>query len=1223
MIAALKHSNSRKSPQVRNTDDAGHLVVSTRFMESYELVKPVSGGGDLTTFLNLAGGLDVYSVGTTGNIYRTRPDSKMSGAWLEENLQVAASQLYVTALSGPTDNPDIFGLNSKGQLTQSVYKPAIPIGGYEQQVQQPPQSNSTIKQFRAATNLDNVYCNVILDSDEVATNFLKPDGSWASPKWGVMRVSGSQETVKAKRIAMCSNNHVQTSLYAIDMNDEVIFAENSSRFTQFKKLGKKAIDLAVVLDSENRLNIIIVDTNSKLWWKHEKKYSTGGIQWEDWVQLRGSNVVSLHAVQSAMDANGDPNEGLLEIFAVGTDSSLYHMRQVQADGGRVEWGALFPLGNPINATTFTVGKNGQGYSEVYSVTSDSSLYRFWQDPNTTQWTTSRVELQEATETTPLACHSVDIQVLDDAGLGIPQTEVKISTSSLTTVRINGLYYHISEYLPFKVGLDGAGTVVVERFTNTLSAPTLYVTTDFMTEGEGVTVEPNANLQDRLHATTPEEVLDARGADGEHLLKGAYRTPENAESIANIIRQSMSLGKPALPKGPGKYLSMNRIPTGLRFHGRGTGSPYRINPAEVEEQHWRVDLSSGFPVYEELDRDTAGRMLAQRQAAIQTQAQEFLGIDWGDIWQSIKEGVVSILDSIEDFIVTTIVDPITKLVKEIKVVFSIIVDGVTRFIDTTIEFFQQAFDIVEGIWNSIKVFFEDLYHWLRFVFDWKDIQRTAEAIEHSIVVTMDFLVEVIKYERKQVLEGINAFEDKIKASVDAFLESFSDTSTLGSYTTDQTEPEPALEVASKHNVLYSGFADNWNSTEITPGAQKLQDLESYDSLEKVFDELVKLADNFEFGAGKDAFDEAVAYIMQIGENPNDIVNLLFKATVKVGEAIALFGVAVAKGVILSLFDVLVLIVEAVKAVLVESWEIPFVSQLYKWITGKTLEFRPISLFSLITAVPGTVLYKIVFDKPPFTEASLKEFKNGFTVEWLAQQSGLPTDKSAAALQVSQAQVNTWRQMFAVLYSVTYAVRLLESMQVGLIATKGNSWEPLNVGIVFLRLCNSAFSIPWVMEEHPVRFDCSAKGFGNWIWTLQLCCGPIRGGLIAAVGPAIIRNRNPEWDSNQITQLLTYVNEGTLTVWGAIHLVMVIVQAAVDDDATAISVTKNVLTTLGPQTLRICSLREVNEGTYYIPLIALEIFIILGYPAIAGLNIAQYINTGEAVREMGFLPQPAMA
>src|SRR5699024_9691707 len=133
-------------------------------------------------------------------------------------------------------------------------------------------------------------------------------------------------------------------------------------------------------------------------------------------------------------------------------------------------------------------------------------------------------------------------------------------------------------------------------------------------------------------------------------------------------------------------------------------------------------------------------------------------------------------------------------------------GITRVFDTVIEFFQQAFDIVEGIWNKIKVFFQELWEWLAFLFAWDDIQRTADAIEHTMNQSLDYVVLGIRAVKAQVAAGFDTLSGRIKTSVDEYLKTISGQTDLQEYGGENVEPQPALDSSSGHNPLGSSFQD---------------------------------------------------------------------------------------------------------------------------------------------------------------------------------------------------------------------------------------------------------------------------------------------------------------------------------------------------------------------------------------------------------------------------------
>jgi len=1173
---------------------SANLVVSTKFMEAYELVRSVSGGADLTTFLNREGNLDVYSVGTANHVSRIRQQNDSADGWVEDDLGIVARQIsaYI-ATGGDSNNPNLLGLNDQNQLTLSTWDQGLKR--YTQRVFQPSGATKKIKQFLATKNFDNVYVNVILEDDVVGTNFIKPDGTWASRDWvPIKQGQGSAQDAKASFITMCSNNPVQTALYAIALDGEILFAESSSRFSYFTKIGYiKGSDLAVVQDTMNRLNILALDPSGKLWWKRQKKYQSGqSLEWDDWKQVDKDNTTQLVSIDAVINA-----AGMVEVFGIGADDLLYHTRQVGTPDVPV-WGTLFPLGNPVPNSIMTVGRSAAGYSEVYTVTHDNQLYRFWQDPMTTQWYNAEIGLQQSAEMVPVPAHSAEILVIDYEGLAQPEADVRIKASTLTSLNINGKYYIASQYRTVTVKSNTSGIVNLFLSTQSLTAPTLFISTNFTNEAEGVEVQPNAQLQKQLYGVTTQQVMDAKTVSGEYLLKGADRTPENAATLAQVSNKAMSLGGP--PPVPSS-LRMRPVGAQRRAHlvrtGGGNqrpGSGWRIDHSQVEEQHWSVDFRSGFPRYRDLTREEATQRLAFIDSAKATATDTgFLGVDWGDIWNSIKKGVTRILGALQEFFVSTIVDPITGLVNKIRVAFEFIVDGVTQFFDTVIEFFQQAFDIVEGIWNKIKVFFQELWEWLAFLFNWDDMQRTAAAIEHTMTQSLDYMVLGVRSVRGLVETGFDSMSDQIKQAVDAYLATIDGQTDLGQYTDENNEPQPALDSSVGHNVLQNSFEANYSET-VSQESKALIGVNA--GVDRIVEEIEALVNNFQFGDGKAVFDEAVGYFNQIGSDPDNALKLVMAGTIKIMEGVALFTIAAAKGTVLTILDLVIDVVEAVKAMLTEEWEIPFVSQLYKLITGKSLTFRPAQIFSLILAVPSTILYKIMTGSAPFPDdAALARFTDQYTALWLAEQSGIsPASKRAAMTAQQAAAMEEWRKwvsgIFGCLFATVFVLKIWLDSTIAAVRLVIDTLGPsvLNgkrvriLGIVGIasNLLPILFTTPWIIRPNAGGFGCDGPGLANLRWLLNACLG-------AGVGAIFVLARVPG-----------VVGDLWTTLWGAANLALVITVAA-KGGTDALVTTWAVFTTLAPQLFRILQPIQIWGDLVIFTVPGLMVTYVLTYPVIAGL------------------------
>lgn len=1100
-------------------EPTGNLLVSTQFMETYEILRPVTGGGDLSTFMNSQGRLDLYSSGTGSRVFRIRPQEDASSGWIRQDLGIEASQLAPYNAADP-DNPNILGVTHDGKLSLSHWDENL--GKYVQRPSEPPKATRTLQRFLATESLGNVFANVILDNDTVASSYLKPDGTWGSSDWVPLKGDDGQPA-KVKRIAMCSNNPRQTSLYAIGMQNEVLFAQFSGRFSDFKRLGfLDGIALDVVEDDESLLNVFAIDTDHHLHQKREKKHYIGTeIQWEDWKAI--DDTTELKSVRAVINI-----DGVIEIFGIGTDNLLYTTRQMTDDEGNVTgWSSMFPLGVAVPNSIFTVGRDRAGYFEAFSVTPESQLYRFHRNPRTTQWITENIRLEDSGEMTSVPTHSVEIKVLDAGGLPQANTPVRLNASTLVPLRVNGKYYFADEFTTLRLTSNSAGILSIARVTDSLSAPTLEINTNFMQDGESVTIEPNAQLQRKMHETTKEDVK----ASG--LLKGEFDNDETAESIAKIMRQSMSLGmKPETTAASLPYLTRNASGIGLRhFHRTHRGSRFQIDPGAVPHQHWEIDFSSGQPRFRELTFDEADRIFVDALAAALPES-IFGGWTWGDIWEAIKNGVGEIFEGLEKFIVHTIPNAVTGLVDKIKVAFKFVIDGIEHWFEDTIQFFQQAFDIVEGIWNKVKVFFEDLYKWLAFLFDWKDIVRTSEAVVHCINTTFDFADMGLEALKNGVKDGFETFKRELETGVDAFLKTLDPTQTIDGYSQAHAKPNQKFQDSTSHNVLLNGFVDNGHATEVLARSVTAGIDESV--LDTLIEKLTELGENFKFGDSKRAFDQAMAYFEQIGENPQNALTLILEGLVKLAEALALILIDVAEGVFLSIIDLTRDVLALAKGMLNDTWHIPFVSELYELITGKELGFKPIDLFALILAVPSTVFYKIAFDKAPFPDAkSVDELKSRFTADWLAERAGIQDGRQSpeALAHVESLEADGFwefvKAFFDVLAAGSWVVRIpLESVQIEGTSTRANvSWQ-WDCAVVTCRLANSLLAVP-AFRSH------KAPGLVWATWGLQIVCGPgLRGyGFVL-------------WKRAGKGLKLEGLPDIILSIWGLIHLVLASVRVGVD-------------------------------------------------------------------------------
>lgn len=1140
------------------------LRVSTKYMENFLPLQPVSSGTEIHTFLNRKGSLDIYSVGSDNQVYRLRRSKDQSAPYEEVNLGINASQLYLfNPANGDTDTPSIFGLDSTGKLTLATWQ----AGGYVQKQTGP--DNEVIRRFLGVRGVSGrIYINVRLDDGRLGNNYYDPiNDKWGGAVWAPV-LGPDRKDAKVKVITMAANNPYQSALFAIGMDDEVLFTEESFRSSQLRKLFKKASHIAAITDSEDLLNIFAVERDSRiLWVKKQRKHSVSGIQFEDWVQVEPGQTWKLGQLSANLR-----RDGLIEVFALDDQGDLLYTRQrVDSRGKLAGWRVLFPIDAKMENAIFALGRNASGYSEAFSVTADNELYRFWQSPETEQWFSEVLDVprpEDKLMTVPT--HATEVFVVDGTGAPIAGAATTIHAAFLSTLWVDGRSYRSSIVDPVTLTTDGTGKIVILQRANALAGATLLFSTSRTPAGQPIKVEPNSELQARMAELTTTDVLNAKDKAGNLVLPSGTKDRDKvAESIAEITKRSMDIAQADEKASAIQY----------KFTSPGaTGFQLQSNFSSLNGTAWEIDFTSGVPIYKTTSI-AAVEAYRSEHADLMTADGGFLGIDWGSVWNAIKKAVNWVIDGLTKIIVT-IVNGIISVIFEIA----------GKIFEAIIKFAQQAFDFIEGVWNYLKVKLEQLYEWLAFLFNFKDFARTADGVKYTIGVTLDFAADAIHAVRGQVENGFDVMKREIKGIVDKLI---ADLNAQGNPTNDsyftQKEATTEQQHATDHNVFLNAYQQNESKIRVNAGSMAA--IAPDDPLQGLFDKLKTLADNFEFGDGKQAFDEAFAYFDNIGSNPNNALQLLLSGVIKSLEGVAFFAIDFAKGVVLTIFDVLEDVIRVFRAALFEEWEIPVVSQLYELFTGDKLTITPVDVCAWVVGIPMTIASKVILGRAPWSSDSLRTYKETFTVEMLRRRIGVGGEADQAAAMDEWDP--RWRENFLTGYSVMMAVRAVVDLGAIAGSASGEGLGPAGIVPIVLRYFTTAFTAPWALSKEAGAPNCKPgdPGFGVTIWICQSIFGPTRGLVIHYAmppGPAKI-----------------YTAELTLTLWGVAQLMMGAWNFGAEEHNTKnnLAFSRWILNVIPGQTLHFLAVPAINEPAYFIPSIALGVLTFVSFFGSMGVAIAE--------------------
>jgi hypothetical protein len=1179
------------------------LRVSTRYMETLRQVQPVLGGNDITAFLNTNRLIDLYTSGTAGLVFRLSPQQDSYAPYAVESLGFQASSLQLfLPLTGSADRPAILGLNSNRQLTLSTWQTG---GGYRQQLFEPAKEQGrklkSIAALRGATG--NIYVTAILDDDSLVNNFFSPaDLQWASERWVPIKGPDNAASM-VQELAMVSNDPVQNRFFAIGTANsyagKVLFAADNFAFSQLTDLGAPVISgkwgkvghISVVTDSQGLLRVFAVEQSTGgLWQKVQKKYLVDNkIVFGDWQLLSSPDGLfnpfgtTFRQVRAMVRY-----DNLIELYCIDADGGLFYTRQLtDSKGADTGFTSLFPLNREVNTTNFTVTRNALGYSVVYSLTSNNELMQFLQSPESTQWFSARLFVQDTgQQVISVPTHSVDITVLDEKGIPQPKAEVSLSASFLTRIAVNGLSYPVSAADTVRLSTDATGRLSLLQDASGLAGATLYVETPFTGTGEPVVVEPNLQLQGKMNQTTASQVMEARDKAGNYLLNGAYRTQENANAIASVMQSAMQLCNTE-EQSPVVYFYRHRGLPHLRRQA--------LRTAATGGESWEISFGGNNVGYQKLD-SAAVDLYRSRMAAA-----GIFGIDWSDVWDAIKGGFKKVVDGIKKIVVT--------VADKIKVLFEIVVDGITRVFEAVMETVQQVFDFVEGVWSWVKATAQQLYEWLAFFFSWDDIKRTAGAVEYSTNVFLDFTTAAVNEISAGAEKWIDSLKEKLQASVDDYLARYGGNETLGTIGKDYQKPNPEAENALDHNILFSAYKENYQSTAVQQAfALRVQQ----DSrLAELLDKLQTLSDDFTNGDGKQAFEEAISYFSNIKDNPDKALELLFSGLVKVGESIALFALDLGKALIVLFLQIIAEIIGVFKDLMNEEWEIPIVSSIYEYITGSTLSFKPITLLSYIIAIPATLIYKLSTGEAPFADdKALQDFKDYFTLDWLKKRAGIGTSRTRSLVR-DATQESVARTLFKAGYAVAMFVGSFADITTAAASSVETKAGPVGYVSTAAGILAAVFTNPWIVDIDPGKLVCSNNGTKNGsggssfkLGYIASVLGPLKSATL------LIANKIMKWPD----PVAIRVNEISSSVVGAAQCIIYVVEFVTAEDADPKVFARTLSASIPGKMLRFLSLSELNAGAYYIPVAILGVLIFSGYTAAFIINFT--IDTSGKI-----IPVPA--
>lgn len=672
--------------------------------------------------------------------------------------------------------------------------------------------------------------------------------------------------------------------------------------------------------------------------------------WEDFLALTGPQT-ALPAAPSAVAAVLQSDDGAVpqpRLYAAvpmtsgGTTTEvLWVLRQVDASvplGQAAAWSPWIPLGGGY--TMLAAGPSLQDTDTLFAVGSgDGSLHQIAQDPITGKWTDLEVDRPSLSgdEIDDVAMYTTQMMLTDLNGVPQGAVPVTITAAAPVTMWIDNAVYTVDADQGISYNTDVTGNVQIRILATDLHVPMLMV------QAEG--------LSGTQSVYPPQHVHDFLAGTGQLAVGGGLPASFAASTIQN---QWPNVGQQSAT-------------TAVSYASQIAAMPGNARPAAAGVVGWAADCSNPtgpvFHVFHTREEWSAYRKaLARRQV---------VGGLPGSIWDDIKHAAEDVVHAVKKGIVK--VDKIAVDAEHKIVSLTLYVgDTLAGTFEFAVRTIEDAIHAIEVVLKTLIADIKEIIEWLMLLLKWEDIWATKEKLEGFLQQALSIIQQEIGSARTAAQGLFTSVKNTLQTDFDALIaalqsgsvpySSFSDLPKWPSGSASALRsgrlPASSASLPSPGSIAHSGWLLFKSLRNLTPSlsfgpaaAIDLDELTAAMNAQTLVGDIQQAVTDFE------------NYLSQLFTNPGQFAELTFVAVLEEINDL----VSVLLDLLDDLVQVLLDLVEQLVGIL-NGWfnqhlDIPVISQLYKFITGllgNSESLTVLHLFALLTAVPLTIVHKLVFN-----------------------------------------------------------------------------------------------------------------------------------------------------------------------------------------------------------------------------------------------------------------------
>ncbi|MFW6677789.1 hypothetical protein ACOAOT_09040 [Lacrimispora sp. AGF001] len=644
----------------------------------------------------------------------------------------------------------------------------------------------------------------------------------------------------------------------------------------------------------------------------------------------------------------------IHVLALSDKKNLMHCRiRYNKNDSIYYYSTLNDLGfEQVESISFV--KNNPIDLEAYiSFTDHKKIMKISYGFLTSLWNEEEITIPKETYMQSLSGYSTEFIFQDDQGIPYPNLSVNLWSNDISRAKINDIFYLLSLQNKIQISTDSNGKIKVFQPTLELASSALVINVpSLMPLGKTYVMKPSVVVKKQLEYITPEQLLDAKKSDGTYLLDDQHRQYKTAEDLSKSLQKFTHLTNSAESSNFNSQLFLcdeNMLQEASYFQ------------CDAQPDGWRIILDHGNISYSDISAEETNAYFETLQFGYDNSAKSFFG-RIGDFIKKIGKKVVD-----------TVVIVGQKILNAIKLAAEFIVDGIKYVFNEIINIAEQALEMAQIILRKVGVFFNDIFQWIGDIVNWDTILRYKKAISYTLDQAFSYLDYSSVALSALLTEKVQELQSKLHDYFTYIAQLVSDES-VGSILKKPKDNEE-LEVQISNNFLMDRCLGNINQLEMIDSIE--YSAESAQNIQDIFDELIKNSENMQ---SRKAFQEASDYFSSITKDKKNIFGKLMAGILKTLEGVMQFAGDIICNVIQLVFTGIRIILNSIRSLINARIKIPFLSDLYKYISKDELTFS--DLISLILALPVSGYCRVAFHENLMpNDDALEKFKRDISFKQL--------------------------------------------------------------------------------------------------------------------------------------------------------------------------------------------------------------------------------------------------